>query len=71
MDLNEGRLDRALRIVVGLVLIAFPLGLFGIDRAYAWGWIGLIPLVTGLVGWCPVYSLLRIKTGPTPTQASR
>jgi len=33
MDLNEGTVDRALRIVVGLVLIAFPIGLFGIDHA--------------------------------------
>jgi len=36
--------------------------LFGIDHAYVWGWIGLIPLVTGLVGWCPAYSLLGRKT---------
>jgi hypothetical protein len=71
MDLNEGTLDRALRILVGLVLIAFPLGLFGMDHAYVWGWIGLVPLVTGLVGWCPAYSLLRIKTCLAPTQTSR
>jgi hypothetical protein len=62
MDLNEGMLDRALRIVVGLVLIAFPIGLFGIGRAYVWGWIGLVPLVTGLVGWCPLYTVLGRKT---------
>jgi len=67
MDLNEGKLDRALRIAVGLVLIAFPIGLFGMYRAYVWGWIGLVPLVTGLVGWCAVYSLLHIKTGPAVT----
>ena len=62
MDLNDGTLDRALRIVVGLVLIAFPIGVFGISHAYVWGWIGLLPLVTGLVGWCPAYSLLGRKT---------
>jgi hypothetical protein len=63
MDLNEGKIDRALRIAVGLALIAFLLGLFGIDHAYAWGRIGLVPLITGLVGWCPLYSLLHVKTG--------
>lgn len=62
MDLNEGIADRALRVLVGLALIAFPLGIYGMDRAYAWGWIGLIPLVTGLVGWCPVYRVFGLKT---------
>jgi Inner membrane protein YgaP-like, transmembrane domain len=51
-----------LRILVGLALIAFPLGIFGMDRAYVWGWIGLVPLVTGLVGWCPAYTLFGFKT---------
>jgi Inner membrane protein YgaP-like, transmembrane domain len=62
MDLNEGTLDRGLRVLVGLALIAFPLGIFGMDRAYVWGWIGLVPLVTGLVGWCPAYTLFGFKT---------
>jgi hypothetical protein len=38
------------------------LGVFGADYTSVWGWIGILPLVTGLVGWCPVYSLLGIKT---------
>jgi hypothetical protein len=62
MDLNEGMLDRGLRILVGLALIAFPLGFFGLDHAYMWGWIGLVPLVTGLVGWCPLYTAVGFKT---------
>lgn len=66
MDLNEGTIDRALRILVGLVLIAFPLGIFGMNHAYVWGWIGVVPLVTGLVGWCPAYTLLGFKTCAKP-----
>ncbi len=62
MDDNEGIIDRALRVIVGLALIASPLGVYGIGNAHAWGWIGLIPLVTGLVGICPLYSLVGIRT---------
>ncbi len=62
MTTNEGIVDRVLRVTVGLVLIAAALGLFGPAYTSVWGWIGVLPLVTGLVGWCPVYSLLGIKT---------
>ena len=62
MTINEGIVDRGLRMSVGLVLIAVALGLFGPAYTSVWGWIGVLPLVTGLVGWCPVYSLLGIKT---------
>lgn len=55
---NEGSFDRALRVIVGVVLI----GLVFIGPQTAWGWIGLIPLVTGLVGICPLYRLLGIRT---------
>ena len=58
MTINEGGIDRALRIIVGLVLIS--LALFGPQTA--WGWIGLVPLITGIVGWCPAYSAFGIKT---------
>lgn len=57
---NEGSLDRTLRIVVGLVLLS----LVFIGPQTPWGWIGLVPLVTGLVGFCPVYRLLGINTCP-------
>lgn len=58
MNVNEGGIDRGLRIIVGLVLIGLTLaGQIGI-----WGWIGVVPLVTGLIGWCPAYSLFGLKT---------
>jgi len=59
---NEGTADRIIRVVIGLALIASPLGLYGPDYASVWGWIGILPLVTGLVGVCPAYSVLGIKT---------
>ncbi|NWG39740.1 MAG: DUF2892 domain-containing protein [Hydrogenophilaceae bacterium] len=58
MKANVGGIDRALRIIAGLILIALALtGTIG-----AWGWIGVVPLATGLIGWCPVYPLLGIST---------
>ena len=58
MTKNEGSIDRALRVLVGLGLIALALtGTIGV-----WGWIGVLPLVTGLVGWCPAYSVFGLKT---------
>jgi Inner membrane protein YgaP-like, transmembrane domain len=62
MTRNEGMLDRIVRVVAGVALIASPLGLYGADYASVWGWIGVVPLVTGLVGVCPAYSLVGIKT---------
>jgi hypothetical protein len=62
MATNESLTDRALRVIVGLALIGVALGVFGADYTSVWRWIGVLPLVTGLVGWCPVYSLLGIMT---------
>ena len=60
MKINEGGLDRAVRIVVGLVLIALSAtGTVGV-----WGYIGIVPLLTGIAGVCPAYSLLGINTCP-------
>lgn len=60
MNRNVGSWDRALRIVAGLVLIALTLmGTIGV-----WGWIGLVPLVTGLMGRCPMYKMLGLSTCP-------
>lgn len=55
---NEGKLDRALRVILGVALIA----LVFMGPQTAWGWVGLVPLVTGLVGFCPLYALLGINT---------
>lgn len=62
MTTNIGTVDRVLRIVVGLGLIAWALGYLPGYAPNAWGWIGLIPLGTALVGSCPAYSLLGIST---------
>ena len=62
MKQNVGTIDRVLRIVVGLALIAAAVGLFGAAYQTVWGWIGFIPLATGLVGWCPLYTVLGVKT---------
>lgn len=61
MKLNVGGIDRPLRIVVGLALVALAAtGTIGL-----WGWIGVVPLVTGAVGFCPLYSLLGLNTCPS------
>jgi len=57
---NVGNIDRILRIVVGLVLIA----LVFVGPQTPWGWLGLIPLATGLLRTCPAYSLLGVSTCP-------
>ncbi|MBB5321322.1 YgaP family membrane protein [Marinobacter oulmenensis] len=58
MTVNMGSVDRGIRAIVGVVLIA----LVFVGPQTPWGWIGVIPLVTALVGICPAYSLLGIKT---------
>lgn len=58
MTVNMGTADRVIRAIVGLVLIA----LVFVGPQTAWGWIGIIPLVTAFIGLCPAYSLLGIKT---------
>jgi len=57
-SLNVGNLDRALRVLVGLALI----GLAAAGVIGAWGYIGVVPLLTGLVAWCPLYRVLGIRT---------
>lgn len=61
---NEGTIDRVLRVIVGAALIAIVF----VGPQTPWGWIGLIPLVTGLVGICPLYMILGINTCPTKSQ---
>ncbi len=64
MKANVGGIDRVLRIVLGAALIALTLmGTIGV-----WGWIGVVPLVTALVGFCPAYKLLGLNTCPLKKQ---
>jgi hypothetical protein len=62
MSTNVGLIDRALRVVVGLVLLGWALGYLPGVAPSVWGWIGLVPLVTGLAGYCPAYALIGIDT---------
>lgn len=57
---NEGSTDRLLRVLVGLALIAIVF----VGPQTPWGWLGLIPLITGSFGFCPVYKLFGINTCP-------
>ena len=58
MKRNIGAIDRVLRVLAGLVLI----GLAATGTVGWWGWLGIMPLATGLVGWCPPYAMLGIST---------
>jgi len=51
---NLGNTDRALRALAGLALLAIAIGVDGM----AWAWIGLVPLATSLIGYCPAYRLI-------------
>ncbi|MBC2769882.1 YgaP family membrane protein [Pusillimonas minor] len=57
---NVGGIDRALRVIVGVALIVATLmGYIGV-----WGWIGVVPLATGLLGTCPAYKLFGFSSCP-------
>ncbi len=58
MKANVGSLDRALRIIAGAVLILLALT----QVIGPWGWIGIVPLLTGVFRFCPAYSLLGVRT---------
>lgn len=60
MKANVGGIDRILRIVLGLALIGMTLaGFIGV-----WGWIGVVPLLTGAIGFCPLYPLIGFSSCP-------
>ncbi|MBI4986288.1 MAG: DUF2892 domain-containing protein [Rhodocyclales bacterium] len=59
MKLNVGGIDRILRIVVGLALVAWAF-----MGGPVWAWIGVVPLATGAIGFCPLYPLLGLSTCP-------
>lgn len=55
---NEGFFDRFLRVFVGALIV-----MWGVFAGNIWGAIGLVPLLTGIIGWCPIYTILRLNTG--------
>ena len=60
MKTNVGSVDRTLRIVAGLIILSL---FFVLDEGQrGWALLGLVPLLTGLVSWCPLYTLLGIRT---------
>ena len=60
MKANVGGFDKIARILAGVVLV----GLAATGTVGMWGWIGVVPLATGLMGWCPAYTLLGMNTCP-------
>jgi len=68
MKANVGGVDKILRIVVGLGLLSLILILQGDARW--WGLIGLVPLLTGLVNFCPLYSMIGVSTCPTKGESA-
>lgn len=54
---NEGTTDRVIRVVAGMALVYLAL-----TKGWTWAWIGVVPIVTGATGICPLYSLLGINT---------
>ncbi len=64
MKKNVGTIDMVLRILVGLGLIS----LVFVGPQTFWGWIGIVPLVTALMGWCPAYTLIGVNTCKAPVQ---
>ncbi|TAH45426.1 MAG: DUF2892 domain-containing protein [Betaproteobacteria bacterium] len=59
MKTNVGGIDKIVRILAGIALIAWAL-----MGGPVWAWIGVLPLATGLLGWCPAYTLFGMNTCP-------
>lgn len=57
---NEGTIDRVLRVVVGLGILSLAF----VGPQTPWAYLGLVPLLTGLVGYCPLYAVLGLRTCP-------
>ena len=62
MTTNMGTIDRALRVIGGLALLAWAL--LGSGDWHMLGWIGIVPLATAAIGWCPLYTLIGVSTCP-------
>jgi hypothetical protein len=65
LQINESPLDRAIRIVLGIALVAVGVtGLVAAPLVYLTSFVAVIALVTGIVGFCPLYAILRLSTAP-------
>lgn len=62
MPRNEGALDRILRVVVGVAVLSLAF----VGPKTPWAYVGLVPLITGLVGFCPLYQILGLRTCKLP-----
>ncbi len=62
MSVNIGNVDRYARLIVGIALVLWALGFIPNVEPSAWGWIGLVPLMTALFGYCPAYGLFGFDT---------
>ncbi len=66
MSNNIGNIDRVIRILIGLVLIAYAIPLGFKETGWNWtGWIGVLPIITALAGTCPIYRVLGLSTRST------
>ncbi len=65
---NVGGIDRIVRIIAGIALLA--VALVPSEFQTPWAWIGVIPLGTALIGWCPLYTVLGIRTCPVSADGS-
>jgi hypothetical protein len=67
MNTNIGPLDRALRALIGIALIAYAIPFGFPETGWNWvGWIGIVPLATAAVGFCPLYRLIGTSTVQPP-----
>lgn len=62
MKLNEGTVDRILRVVVGIAILSLAF----VGPQTPWAYLGLVPLLTGIIGFCPLYAILGVNTCGAP-----
>lgn len=71
MQANVGTIDRILRIVIGVVLLAYALKIGFSDTGWNWvGWIGIVPILTAVFRYCPAYQLVGLNTCPMGRKTS-
>ncbi len=58
--INVGKFERLGRVIIGFLIFYF--GVIAPNEANLWGFIGLVPVITGILGWCPLYLPLKINT---------